>query len=124
MIGKKSKGSIMVLLLALCGAGCAVFESGPLMMKQTGAMVQSVMEKGMDQLQISQMTASAGATVNDPRFRVHGFFGTGVRYEMYVELVGADMKVGMAAAGVGKAARNVERDPPVEPKDGVGDEPS
>ncbi len=114
-MGKKSKGSIMALLLALCGTGCAVFESGPLMMKQTGAMVEKVMTAGLEQLQISQMTANADAAINDPRFRVHGFFGTGVRYEMYVELVGADMSVDVAAAGVGRAARNVERDPPAEP---------
>ena len=97
-----------------CLSGCSVLESGPMMMKQTAKSVEKVIDKALDQINFAQLTANAGATISDPRFAVHGYFCTGVVYRMNLELIGADMSVAVAGAGVGEAARNVEGNPPRE----------
>jgi len=95
-----------------CLSACAVLESGPMMMRETAKSVEKVIDKALDQIDFTQLTANAGAKISDPRFAVHGYFCTGVVYRMNLELIGADMDVGVAGAGVGAAARNVEGLPP------------
>ncbi len=108
----KLAGFCSLLVFGSCILGCAVFESGPMMMKATSDNIAKVIEQALAQMDMTQMTANAGAKINDPRFSVHGHFATGVIYRVNVELIGADMDVAVAAAGVGDAARNVEGNPP------------
>ncbi len=102
------------LAIAFLAFGCSVLESGPMMMKQTAESVEKVIDKALDQIDFAQLTANAGAKISDPRFAVHGYFCTGVVYRLNLELIGADMDVAVAGAGVGEAARNVEGNPPPE----------
>lgn len=112
MTRKKGLMAISLLLTGFAAGGCAAIESGPLMMRQTAESVEKVIDKALDQIDFTQLTANAGAKISDPRFAVHGYFCTGVVYRMNMDLIGADMEVAVAGAGVGDAARNVEGQPP------------
>ena len=104
---KKLLGLVVILL-----PGCAILDSGPAMMKATTEQVSIVFREALSQMDWTQITATGGARISDPRFAIHGYVATGVVYRMNLELIGADMNAGISGAGVGTAARNVEGNPP------------
>lgn len=118
-----TKFAALATVLGLGGClwigGCSVLNTGPDMVKATIAFQTILAEKMIGQIDFTQMTANAGAKVSDPRFSMRTIVGPCFVFDVELALAGADLDASIAGAGVGRAARNVEGNPP---SDGRSDE--
>jgi hypothetical protein len=96
--------TILMLVLGGCLAGCEAINSGPKMMTTVAQGVTTFGTVMIERLDPTEMTASASGSVTNPQFVSDGFVGTGVGWHMTLQLVGADLRFGVAAAGHGSKA--------------------
>jgi hypothetical protein len=92
------------LLLAVAGgclSGCSVMNSGPKMMETVAGGAVTVGTTMIERLDPKEMTANASGSITNPQFVSDGWVGTGVGWHATLQLVGADLRFGVAAAGQG-----------------------
>lgn len=92
----------LCLLVLLGGLGCGVLNSGPAMVKETLTVAGSTATTLVSKLDPAAITASANGSVNNPKFVVEGFAGTGVFYTVSVQMIGGDASFNAAGAGGAK----------------------
>lgn len=90
------------LLVLLGGLGCGVMNSGPAMVKETLTVAGSTATALVSKLDPAAITASAGGSVHNPKFVCEGFAGTGVFWQMSVQMIGGDATFDAAGAGGAK----------------------
>lgn len=108
------KKFMAVLTMLVCVNGCAVLNSGPKMVDATIEFQKVLATEMIGQIDFTQLTANAGANISDPRFSMRTVVGPAFVFDVTLALEGADLEANIAGAGVGKAARNVEGNPPPE----------
>ena len=82
--------------------GCAInriLESGPRTMETIAGGVQVLASDIINQVSWQDAQAGAGGAVNDPRFTIDTFVGTGVRMLVVAKLEGADLDFDVDAWG-------------------------
>lgn len=94
--------AVAVLLIVFCSTGCGAIDSGPKMMKETSAGVMAVTSTLASQMSPTNLTASARGSVTNPEYQCTGFVGTGVKWDVTIRLIGANLGFDIAAAGEGK----------------------
>lgn len=91
-------------------AGCAAFDTGPKLAETTIVETAGVTKVLLAQYQPDTLTAGAEAHVNDPRYNVKTFAGTGVYVDFTMSLTGADIGFDIASAGKGVPIDQAVRD--------------
>lgn len=84
------------------GTGCAVVDTGPKVVQTAVSGTTAVGKTLLAAYAPKSMHANAEAKVNDPRYRVQTFVGSGVYVDMLISLEGAEVGFEIDTAGEGK----------------------
>jgi len=92
----------LVVSTASSLVGCSALSSGPETMKEVSASAMTVTTTLASQMSPKNLTANASGEVHNPEYQCEGFVGTGVKWDITLRLIGAELDFNIAAAGEGK----------------------
>ncbi len=94
--------AIALWLSGCLSMGCEAMNSGPRMMERVVEVGGATASTLLATYQPTQTQASVEGSINDPRYRVKMFAGTGVYFDTIMSLEGADLRFNVVSAGEGR----------------------